>query len=43
MNGFGYSEQQKKKSGSNRNKYVTVMKPLKIQYFSDLWKQKTLE
>ena len=34
MNGFGYSEQQKKKSGSNRNKYVTVIKGLKIQELS---------
>ena len=32
---LGYNEQWKKKSGSNRNKYVAVTKPLKTVGFSD--------
>lgn len=36
MNGFGYSEQQKKKSLNDGSKYVTTAKSLKTVDFSDL-------
>ena len=42
LNGFGCAGQQKNKSGSSSNKYVFANKVLKIQWFDDLWKPRTL-
>ena len=35
LNTFEYGEQYKKKSGNNRNKYITVIKLLKTVSLSD--------
>lgn len=36
LNTFEYGEQYKKKSGNNKSKYITIIKPLKTLSFSDL-------